>query len=316
MLSLHADLWSTYFKLSASGRRWARRLRRSEARHSDRPRLRLIDDPAERRELLAKLVFCDRTFREGVPRHLPEGFGRSRDEVYARWIPFSVINVLLRCRLLEAYGIAWDRNAELRLTVLVFLMREWNDVHERFGVEAAFDAARTDTEPEPPLFLNRRLYRWLQELAPLPAFPDLAPLARLWLERPPELARPLSTAASLEAVASNTLLFSLATMLPKVPESVRRSVRPFGRWLYGLDQLSDYHRDEAAGTPNYFAALSDPVSEVWKIVAACEDHLRREAPAPERLVALMRLLTELTVHSYENRWHIESDYFGAADVPS
>ncbi len=310
------DLARTVVRLGPEGRRWARALQKSQARHPDRPKLALLDDAADRRDLLEKLVLCDRTFRDCFPQRLPEGFGRTRDEVYARWVPFALINLLLRCRLLEAYSISWDRDAAVRLTSLVFLMREWNDIRERFGPDAAFDAMRTEPEPEPPLFLNRHLFRWTYGLVPWSEFPDLSGLWRFWQERPLEPVRPASTAGSLETIAAMSLTVGFAIMVPKVPENLGRAARPFGRWLYGLDQLSDYHRDKAAQTPTYFTAHPDPISEIRKITAACEEHLRKEAPNPERIVPLMRHLTGLAVDAHEKGWHIESEYFGAPDVPS
>ena len=315
-LSATLDFAKTYFKLGPDGRRWARSRRKADARHPRRPRIPLLENAADRRELLRKLVICDQAFRECMPEHLPQNFGRRRDDVYARIVPFAMINLLIRCRLLDAYGIAYDRAAEVRLAAFVFCTREWNDVIENRDPNVAAGAIVSESKPETAYFLLRNFSRALERILPKDGDQAYAGFKRNSLERLPHLDFGDTSEARLRAFAAFSLKGGYSVMFPEIPERLGQAIQPFAQWLYSLDELSDYRRDKAARRPTYFTTLPDPIAEMRRITADCENVIRGEAVAPDRVLSLMTYLTDEIVKAYEAGRDLEREIFGAAAAAS
>jgi hypothetical protein len=305
------DFAKAYFRVSPTGRRWLRSRLREKESLSKRGRIALLDDKPSRRDMIHKALICDRAFRKHVPNDLLRRMGRESRLVYGRFVPFAFINLLIRCRLLEAYGIAYDRAAETRLTVLVYLMREWNDLREIHGADAVFDAVMPKSEPAPSFFLLRRIFDDTHRIAAENECPTYVAFRRAWLERRPGFGPPEPSETRLQAAAAFSLMIGYAIMLPEVPERLASAVRPLGHWLYGLDELLDLHRDKAAHKITYFGTLADPVKEIWRLYAICEERFRKDACAPEHILSLMKFLTEEAVNAVRMGFEIESELFGA-----
>jgi len=310
------DFAKTYFALGPDGRRWARARRKADARSPNPLKIPLFDNADERRDLLRKLVVCDQAFQVCIPAALPPDFVRSRDDLYARMVPFALVNLLVRCSLLDAYGIAYDRTAELRLAMLMLFQREWNDVGDTHDRITALNAADAEPEPEPAFFLLWHISQHGQKIAPIKGHPDFADLYAYVRQRLPQIDPKDTSEPLFERVAAFSLKTGYATMFPRIPERLGRVIPLFARWFYSLDELSDYRRDKAAAKPTYFSTLRDPIAEMRRATAACEDLIRAEAPAPERVLSFMRYLAEEIVKAHETGRDLEREVFGGSPASS
>jgi len=315
-LAATLDFVKTYFELGPDGRRWARARRKSDAHNPHRLHIALLENADDRRELLRKLIICDQAFEVCIPAVLPPGFARSRDDLYARMVPFAMVNLLIRCRLLDAYGISYDRTAELRLAMLMLFQREWNDVGDTHDRIAALNAADSEKEPEPAFFLLWHISQHGQKLAPIEGHPDFIDLYAFLKQRLPQI-DPKDTSEPLFArIAAFSLKTGYATMFPRIPERLGRVIPLFAQWFYSLDELSDYRRDKAARKPTYFSTLTDPVAEMKRVVAACEALVREEAPAPDRILSLIRYVTQEILKAHATGLDLEHEIFGAPSASS
>jgi hypothetical protein len=53
------------------------------------------------------------------------------------------------------------------------------------------------------------------------------------------------------------------------------------------------------------------VKEIWRLYAICEERFRKDARAPERILSLMKFLTQETIRAVRMGFDIESELFGA-----
>ena len=86
------DFAKTYFRISPTGRCWIRSRQRRAGRRPQGGRLPLLADKVSRKDMIHKLLVCDRAFRDHVPDNLLRRMGRQRRLVYERFIPFAFIN--------------------------------------------------------------------------------------------------------------------------------------------------------------------------------------------------------------------------------
>jgi hypothetical protein len=305
------DFAAAYIRLSPAGRHWLRSRPKRKGVPRSGEEMDLIEDRGSRRELIEKLLISDRAFGEFVPDDILKIAGRPPDLVYRRFVPFAFFNLLIRGRLLEAFELAYDRAAETRLAALMFFMREWNDVREIHGLEAVFEAMRPLSNPSPSFSVLRRLFDATHEIAPEHQHPAYAALRKRWLEQRPGYVPADPSEARLQAAATVSLMGGYGIMLPEIPEILAGAVRPFGLWLYGLDALADLNRDRKAHSPTYFGGLADPIKEIRRLYGVCEEHFRRAARSPERILPLMKFLTDETVKAHETGFDLETEFFGA-----
>ncbi len=310
--ALFLDFVKTYILLSAAGRGWIRSRRRKSERRPKGGRFPLMDDKLSRKDMIHKLLICDRAFRDHVPDDLLHILGRERRLVYGRFIPFAFINLLMYGRLLEAYGLAYDRAAEARLARFFFLWREWNDLREDHSLDVGLVMFRRGTEPQPPFLLLRALIDTVVGRdAPPEEYPAFANYLRAFMERSPAFLTGQPTESRLKEAAAFLVLTGYSIMFKKIPDILIEPVRDFAPWFYSLDELSDLHRDKAAKKATHFGALADPVEEIWRLYAICEERFRKEARAPERILPLMKFLTQETIQAVRIGFDIESELFGA-----
>lgn len=308
----YLDFAKAYFRLSAEGRRWIRARQRRTERRPQGGRFPLLADKLSRKDMIHKLLICDRAFRDHVPDTLLWMMGRKRRLVYERFVPFALINLLIYGRLLEAYGLAYDWTAEARLAKFFFLWREWNDLREVHSLDVGLVAFRRETEPPPPFLLLRVLIDTvIGRDAPPEEYPAFASYLRAFMERRPAFLTGPPTESRLKEAAVFLVLTGYSIMFKKIPEILIGPVHDFAPWFYSLDELSDLHRDKAANKATHFGALSDPVKEIWRLYAICEERFRKDAHAPEIILSLMKFLTEETIRAVRLGFDIESELFGA-----
>jgi hypothetical protein len=308
----YLDFAKAYLRLSPEGRRWIRSRRKKKGRRPQGGRLPLLDDKLSRGDMIHKLLICDRAFRDHVPDDQLHILGRERGPVYRRFVPFSFVNLLIYGRLLEAYAIAYDDAAETRLVKFFFLWREWNDLREIHSLDEGLVAFRRKTEPQPPFLLLRTLVdAVLGEGALAEDYPVFATYLRAFMEKSPAFLTGAPTAHRLKEAATFLVMTGYSIMFPEIPRILVEPVRDFASWFYSLDELSDLNRDKAAKKATYFATLTDPIEEIRRLYAVCEERFRSEAPAPDRILSLMKFFMAETVRSYERGYDLENEIFGA-----
>jgi len=311
-LSVFFDFTGAYFRLSPTGRRWLRSRLRTKEPRPKRGRFPLLKDRESRRDIIHKLLICDSAFRDNVSDDQLRILGRERRRVYGRFVPFAFINLLIYGRLLEAYGIAYDRPAEARLAKFIFLWREWNDLREHHSLAIGLVTFQRGTEPQPPFLLLRTLIDTVVGRdAPPEEYPAFANYLRAFMERRPAFLTAQPTEIRIKEAAVFLVMTGYSVMFKKIPEILIEPVRDFAPWFYSLDELSDLHRDKAAKKATHFGKLEDPEKEIWGLYAIREERFRKEACAPERILSLMKFLTEETIRTVRMGFDIESELFGA-----
>jgi hypothetical protein len=308
----YLDFAKAYLRLSPEGRRWIRSRRRKKDRRPQGGRLPLLDDKLSRWDMIHKLLICDRAFRDHVPDGQLQILGRERRLVYARFVPFGFVNLLIYGRLLEAYGIAYDDDAETRLVKFFFLWREWNDLRDIHSLDAGLATFERKAEPQPPFLLLRTLIDAVMgEGALAEDYPAFSNYLRAFMEKSPAFLTGAPTAHRLKEAATFLVMTGYSIMFPKIPQILVGPVQDLAPWFYSLDELSDLHRDKAAKKATYFATLADPIEEIRRLYAVCEERFRSEAPAPDRVLSLMEFFMEETVQTYESGFDLETEFFGA-----
>jgi hypothetical protein len=309
-----ADFLAAYLILSREGRAFLRRQRPKRAPDRAPRDLSLIRDRESRRSLLRTLRLCDRIFHEVVAPALYETTGRTRAEVYSRLVPFAWIGVEIRARFMDAYGASPGAKDNRLLALLILVHREWDDRLEEYPPETLMAAVLADQPPFPKAALANRLTHLFIELAA-----EMGCLAKYqaMLDRlqafyhlpftPSEAAEYLEKKAAMDAEAHFALL-------SRIPPEMEGALRPFGLWLFGLDEGADIGSDRARGRETYMTLAADPVAEIERFHLALVEHVRRTATRdPRRLFLLMRSMTDDVVEAIRSGRSIEREFYGGTD---
>ncbi len=231
-------------------------------------------------------------------------------------MPFAWIGLEIRARFMSAYGFPTDAEDNRLLGLLIFIHRAWDDLLDSFSPETLYDAVMSEQPPADPRFsLAHRLTKLCNRLAVEKGCYEklLAAFGRAmaFYRRPFEP----SSAASYFAEKAEINAEAHFALLPRLPEDMARSLRPFNLWLFSLDEAADIDSDRARGRTTIMTLAADPVAEILRFHDECVEHVRRTAPRnPAGLFLLMRSMTEEVVAALRKGKDIERDFFGKIEA--
>jgi len=315
-LSSMLDGFRLYFSLSREGRAYLRALARSLPRHGRGDR-ELVRNTAERRKLMDNIRTCDRFFDRIVTRDLCRISGKNRKDLYVRYNSFAWINLALRTRTLDAFGIPYDEQAEERSVLLAFNHREFNDLLDE-GKYSAEVLSRWNEPPEggpDDLYLLRTMYRIHNSMVSPEQFPNYWKMVDVVPTIIDRGAEEQSLRERTEARSHVAAMFPLRVMNDDIPEDMNHALRSQSLWFYSLDDISDLDRDRKQSRQNWIGGTEDPVKTLWELYYQSEEDIRQHAPSPDSLLLLMKHVTGRVVAARQQKIDVESSYFGGDQQP-
>ena len=311
------DGFRLYLSLSREGRSYLVSLVRSLPRRRRGQDRELVRDAIERRKLMDNIRTCDRFFGRIVTREACRISGKRRKDLYARYNSFAWINLALRTRTLDAFGIPCDKQAEERSVLLAFIHREFNDLVDegKHSVEVLSQWHAAPEEGPDDLCLLRTMYQLRSREISTERFPNFWKM----FEMVPSIIHRGTEEKSLrehtEARSHCATMFHLRAMNDDVPADMDRALRSQSLWFYSLDDISDLDRDRKLDRENWIAGTEDPVKTLWELYEQSERDIRQHALNPESLLLLMKHVTGRVVAARQQKIDIEASYFGGTQQP-
>jgi len=310
------DFALAYVALSRDGRRFLRRQHKLDTQRTAESEA-MIEDRSSRRSLISTLQHCDRMFQETVPAKLCSKAGRSRNDSYARLVPFAWIGLEIRTRFMEAFGVQPGEDANRLLCLLVFVHREWDDLIDHVPPEELQQALLSDTPPAAPLGLLYHLTNLHNDLARrLGCFEKMFEVWNKGMEFYNMPFVPEQADAYLEKKAEISEEAHFA-VIPDLPANLVQALRPFSIWLSCLDDTADVERDRAQNRSTFMTLAEDPVAEAWRFEQLAEEEIHAAHPLDEHpLFLLMRSMTADVAAAVRAGRDIEHEFYGGSPQPA
>ena len=309
-LSAMLDGFRLYFSLSGEGRAYLRVLARTLPRRTGGKNRELLRDTVERRKLMDNIRTCDRFFGRIVTREACRISGKNRKDLYARYNSFAWINLALRTRTLDAFGIPYDKQAEERSVLLAFIHREFNDFVDE-GKHPVEVLSLWHAEPEDgpgELYLLRTMYQLRNRDISTERFPNFW---KMFDMVPTVLARDAHDLREHTTTRAHcATMFHLRAMNDDVPADMDRALRSQSLWFYSLDDISDLDRDKKLNRQNWIATTGDPVGTLRELYEQSEKDIRQHAVKPDSVLFLMKYVTERVIAARTQKIDVEASYFG------
>lgn len=311
-LSSMLDGLRLYFSLSREGRAYLRSLARRLPRRTGGGDLELVRNTVERREVMENIRTCDRFFGKVVTGKACRISGKKRKDLYARYNSFAWINLALRTRTLDAFGIPYDKQAEERSVLLAFVHREFNDLMDegKHPVEVLSQWHAAPEEGPGDLYLLRILYQLRNQEISTERFPNFWKMFEIVPTIIDRGAEEKDLRAHTEARSHVATMFHLRAMNDDIPADMDRALRSQSLWFYSLDDISDLDRDRKLGRQNWIAGTEDPAKTLWELYEQSEKDIRQHAPSPDSLLLLMKHVTGRVLSARQQKIDVEAAYFG------
>ncbi|NQT91932.1 MAG: hypothetical protein HQ559_04155 [Lentisphaerae bacterium] len=306
------DGFRLYFSLSREGRAYLRVLARTLPRRTGGKNRELVRNTVERRKLMDNIRTCDRFFGRIVTREACRIAEKNRKDLYARYNSFAWINLALRTRTLDAFGIPYDKQAEERSVLLAFIHREFNDlVDEGKHPVEVLSQWHADPEDGPgDLYLLRTMYQLRNREISTERFPNFWKMFDMVSTIIDRGAEEKNMRAHTEARSHCATMFHLRAMNDDVPADMDRALRSQSLWFYSLDDISDLDRDRKLNRQNWIATTGDPVGTLWELYEQSEKDIRQHAVKPDSVLFLMKYVTGRVIAARTQKIDVEGSYFG------
>jgi hypothetical protein len=299
-----------YLSLSQTGKIFLRKAFR-ECRQVDKILGRLV--PVNLRQVvyfLRTLKLCDKVFSRQVSGRLCSDLERDKSAIYFRFVPYGFFSLLLWGKMLEAFNIPYEEEAQERCVLVAFAHREWDDLFDSLKYSFSDLVKAFDYQAPIPKQLSflRQLKQALENLAPLERFGAYYQhMQGFDICRQIEYTRE-KAAIVLEEVAPFMALIFIYAMVPEIPKELKESLPPVARWMYMLDGLADLEHDRLIDRVTYMATVEDPEATMRKQSELCRQLLLRNAPNPDGLNKFLELVTSRVIHARKNGVDIERSF--------
>ena len=312
-LKLGLAALAVYLSLSQTGKVFLRKAF-MRCRQIDKILGRLV--PVNLRQVvyfLKILKLCDKVFSRQVSGRLCSDLERDKSAMYSRFVPYGFFSLLLWGKMLEAFNIPYEEEAQERCVLVAFAHREWDDLFDSskysFGdLVKAFDYQAVIPEQ---LFFLRQLKQALEGLASPERFGAYYQhMQGFDICRQIEYTRE-KAAIVLEEVAPFMACIFIYAMVPEIPTKLKDSLPPVARWMYMLDGLADLEHDRFINRVTYMAIVEDPEATMRKQSELCRQLLLHNAPNPDELNKFLDLVTSRVINARKNGVDIESVFFNA-----
>ncbi len=305
------QILAAYLSLSKIGKRFLQKSFKKSRQLNKTIKQPFFLDLRKSLYLIKSFQLCDKIFNLQVQDQLCVELGRDKKAMYPRFVTYGWISLLIWSKMLDAFNLNYDQPAKDSCVLFAFRHREWNDLFDNQGYTFAQLTEVFNYQAVIPkqLTLLRRLIQTQQKLIPPDRFGKYYQLMQRlndcsFFEHTSDKAERI-----LDQIAPFVARLFIYIMVPEVPLGLEEILKPVGKWLYMLDELTDLEHDRKKNQITYMSMVQDPEKVIWGQFQLCRQQILCLAPNPDDLIKFMESLTLGVINIRRPRLDIEKEFF-------